>query len=595
MPNKKIKTEKQQADFFEQAYSQTLKAIPESARCVYDIQLADTTIRLLFPNHAFLELLTPALQHLHVTQVNNKDSIDAYFYIWDSESTGLDMPMPSCTKADYTDRGDIWGFDSKRYQLAFHWSDFSVNLFDLKKNIGIFWVQNSNSLPYWSKASPLRTLFHWWMKKNQAQLLHAAAIGTEKGAVLVTGKGGIGKSSTALAGLATGLQYIGDDYVIVKLTPHPRVFSLYSSAKLNPDQTNQFPQLALQLTHIEEDEKTSFYLYPVFSQQISLSLPIVAILTPEFSAQSQTIFSPVSKELLQGAASLTTMSQLPHSNQITYELIGDLIDQCPTMKIQLGSDLHGVANAIKNLIEQPQTIHSPSIAPNNSISLPLISVIIPIYNGAEFLAEAIDNILSQQYPSLEIIIIDDGSTDNIDQVVAGLSVDVRYLKRENKGPATARNIGIKDASSEFIAFLDVDDLWPKNTLLTLLTVLQEQPELDLVHGHAQLMRLDDKTKQYNFIGNPLESFKYYIGAGLYRASVFETVGLFDTDLRFAEDIDWYNRTNELGVNRQRLELVTLWVRRHGKNMTEGKTLLELSPLKAFKKTLDRQRLNNKIN
>jgi GT2 family glycosyltransferase len=103
------------------------------------------------------------------------------------------------------------------------------------------------------------------------------------------------------------------------------------------------------------------------------------------------------------------------------------------------------------------------------------------------------------------------------------------------------------------------------------------------------MELDAATGQYVSVGNPRESFPFYIGAALFRRRAFENVGLFDTDLRFAEDTDWFNRAIEIGIGLERLPQVTLLVRRHGQNLTHGKSLVELNPLRVFKKVLDRKR------
>jgi hypothetical protein len=127
----------------------------------------------------------------------------------------------------------------------------------------------------------------------------------------------------------------------------------------------------------------------------------------------------------------------------------------------------------------------------------------------------------------------------------------------------------------------------------LLQLLQANPALLVVHGLAQMLVLDTATHTFNPEGNPIESFPYYIGAGLYRRAAFDQIGLFDASLRFAEDTDWYTRLKESRLPYQRLMQVTLKVRRHGGNMTAEKTPEEMraTSLLAFRKALERAKKN----
>ncbi len=586
------RSEIEQKAFFDHVYEKTLKAQCARGAIEHFFDVAGTKVRLLFAGDRLVRELVPALEHLRAAP---SAQADVTFNIWDSETTGVDMPPPPCDRTHFTDRGDIWGFNSERFRIAFHWIECSVNLMDRDSKTAVFWVQTGDTLPYWTKASPLRTLFHWWMEMNGRQLLHAAAVGTRNGAVLITGQGGVGKSTTALAALAHGMNYVADDYLIVGLDPEPKVYSLYSTAKLNPDQVDTFPQFAPLISPGGScsEEKAVMYLFPQFASQISPALPLRAILTPRITGGSGTTLAPADRETLYRAAAFTTMSQLPYVGRRTHDFIGRLTECLPGFDLALGSDLEGIVQEIVGLLALEADLSSSFTSSASRTpaagATPLVSVIVPVYNGAAFLRDAIENILAQGYPSIEIIVVDDGSTDDIDSAVASLSTNIRFFKQNNSGASAARNRGIQDSSGEFIAILDVDDLWPENNLKVLVDVLREQTHIDVVHGHGQLMELDDATGQYEYVGNPRESFPFYIGAALFRRSVFETVGLFDTKLRFSEDTDGFNRAHEIGVALKRLSLVTLLVRRHEQNMTHGKSLIELNTLQVFKKALDRKR------
>ena len=89
----------------------------------------------------------------------------------------------------------------------------------------------------------------------------------------------------------------------------------------------------------------------------------------------------------------------------------------------------------------------------------LVSIIIPTYNRAKLVTEAVQSALSQTYTNFEILVIDDGSTDNTEEMLKKYDNDIKYIKTERSGPGRARNLGISRAKGEFIAFLDSDDLW----------------------------------------------------------------------------------------------------------------------------------------
>jgi hypothetical protein len=466
---------------------------------------------------------------------------------------------------------------------------------DLETNTGIYWVQTAKTLPYWVHASPLRTLFHWWMEKNECQLLHASAVGTDNGAILITGKGGIGKSTTALSCLQSGLFYLADDYLVVRLEPDPLIYSLYCTAKLNADHIVNFPDFSRFVKNMEklDQEKAVMFLHPHLGNQIVSEMPLKAIVTPKVVDADNTIIIPGERWTIQRAMSFTTMSQLPYVGHHTNDFISKLSSTLPIYSIELGRDLKKIPVAVSDFLDD-LPYHKSAPLPaygsfDNSVTKPLVTVIIPVYNGERFISDAVDNVLSQNYNPIEIIIVDDGSTDRTGEIINQIPVDIRYFKQENDGPSSARNRGIRDASGDFLVFLDVDDLWPENNLIYFVDEMLNDPAAEVIRGYAQIMEYNEDTGEYNLVGNPKEAFPDYIGAAIYRKSAFKHVGLFDTTLKFGEDQDWFNRANELRVNVKRLEDITLLVRRHGMNMTHGKDLVELNALKVFKKSIDRKR------
>jgi hypothetical protein len=583
-------SEEAQRDFFERVSERAELAMQSRGPRSLHLQLAGTTIRLDFAGPAMVQATTTALQHRLIARPSAP--VDAVFKVWDSVTTGIENVRPPWKNTDYSHRGDIWGFNSKRYLSSFHWGEHALNLFDTKTNTGIYWTQNAAHIPFWTRAAPFRSLFHWWTQHQGLQMMHGAAVGNADGALLITGRSGIGKSSTALTCLLSDMLFLGDDLLVVEHDPCPRVHCLYSTAKINWDQLRHFPGLENHLLPgtSREDNKACIALYPTFKPRLAQSLPLSLLVTPRFHKHAGTKLAPVTGELLQGAAALTTVSLLPHGGQQTYRFVRDLVRKVPVATLSLGQDRASIPKSIAGFLRPPiKDLQDTSETRPRSDNLPLITVIIPVFNGSQFLPEAVKCVTAQDYPSLEVIIVDDGSSDDIESAIRSLPVQVRFLRQANRGPGAARNMGIKNADGEFVAFLDVDDLWPDETLPTLSRYLLDHPHLDVVRGRAQLMLVDEAKGRCQDIGSPLESFTDYISAGLYRRSAFATVGLFDQTRYFGEDSDWFERFRAAGSNMHTLDLVTLFVRRHGANMTEDKNPAVLHKIRTIKNHLDDKR------
>jgi GT2 family glycosyltransferase len=576
------RSEEEQRGFYTAVVDRALEAQAQAGATTRLIELAGIRIRLVFAGQRLLDEFMGALAHLEL--VDWVGATDATFHLWDTESTGVAMLPPPLPSESFTDRGDLWGFSSFRYRSAFHWSEYSVCVFDSETQIGAYWVDRTSNLPYWARSSPMRTLFHWLMERHGRQLLHAAAIGTDAGGVLIVGKGGVGKSTTSLSSLVRGLRFAGDDYVVVGFDPEPTVWSLYCTAKVTPQQLAAFPDLEPLADPIGPgDEKAVIRLYPDHAERFARSLPLRWLVTPRFGEGPETRFEPISQVALHQAAAFTTLLQLPHAGATTHAFVARLIDALPGAQMTLGSDVSAVPGAIVRLIEEGADVEQARHA-----ARPLVTVIVPVFNGAHFLESAIASIVAQRYPALEIIIVDDGSTDEIEAAVVASPVDVRFFRQMNAGPAAARNRGLRDASGDLIAFLDVDDLWPEGTIEALFEIMEATPEADVVIGRAQMARIIDDCED-SFYDEPGGAYPYYIGSALYRRRVFDRIGLFDDGLRFAEDTDWFQRLKERGGDLRRIERTTLVVRRHGGNMTEGKTRVELGMIQALKRALDRRR------
>ena len=215
-------------------------------------------------------------------------------------------------------------------------------------------------------------------------------------------------------------------------------------------------------------------------------------------------------------------------------------------------------------------------------SRPLVSALIPVYNGAEFLADAIESVLAQNYAPLELVVVDDGSTDGSAELAESFD-GVRVIRQLNAGPSAARNTGLANTTGSLIAFLDADDVWPEGRLPRLLDALDHDASLDAVIGQLEMVRVENGS--FRSVMPP--QFGFQFGTALIRRSVFERVGPIDEAMRFSEDVDWFMRAREAGIRIGQIHEVVSLYRQHDGSLTAAPDDILLTL--AIKRSLDRRR------
>jgi glycosyltransferase involved in cell wall biosynthesis len=203
----------------------------------------------------------------------------------------------------------------------------------------------------------------------------------------------------------------------------------------------------------------------------------------------------------------------------------------------------------------------------------LISIVIPAFNGAEFLDSALASIDAQQFAEREVLLVDDGSTDELKAPAS-----VRYLRQSHSGPSAARNRGIRESRGEFLAFLDVDDLWDPGHLSRLHAALIAHPEAGIAQGRMRQLCGNRISGAYRMP---------YIGSSLFRREVFAVCGWFDETMTLGEDHDLLYRCWENDIVKIQVEEVSLIYRLHARNTSRGKNIR--SHLMVLKRRIERIR------
>ena len=211
---------------------------------------------------------------------------------------------------------------------------------------------------------------------------------------------------------------------------------------------------------------------------------------------------------------------------------------------------------------------------------PLVSVIIPCFNQSHFLGEAIESVVAQSYPHYEVVVIDDGSTDNVEEV-AGRYPGVRYIRQENSGLAAARNTGLRRSRGNYLVFLDADDRLVTEALEVGLAAFTTHPECAFVVGHCKEITVDGTpfpaserpcAHQDHYAALLSKCFIYPPATVMFRRSVFETVRNFDTSVSPCADYDLYLRVAKDFPIYCHHRVVAEY-RKHGANMTHNAALM----------------------
>jgi len=201
-----------------------------------------------------------------------------------------------------------------------------------------------------------------------------------------------------------------------------------------------------------------------------------------------------------------------------------------------------------------------------------VSVVIPCHNYGRFLPQTLASVLGQTYPVREIIVVDDGSSDDSAEVATSFP-GVRLIRQPKQGIAGARNSGAAVATGDLIAFLDADDLWPADSLEVRVSPLAEDKSLAATYGLVEqfLSPELDEDARARLVCREGQTAARLAGSLLVRRSVFETVGAFDTAHTMGETMDWIGRFDDLGAEAKSVESLVLRRRIHGANTVQSQS------------------------
>jgi glycosyltransferase involved in cell wall biosynthesis len=231
-----------------------------------------------------------------------------------------------------------------------------------------------------------------------------------------------------------------------------------------------------------------------------------------------------------------------------------------------------------------------------------ISVIIPTYNRAHFIQEALQSVLQQSHPAHEIIVVDDGSKDNTPALAEQFPPSVRYIRQTNAGPSSARNRGMRAATGNWIAFLDSDDLWVPEKLASQVEFLEKFPQVDFLFADMSIINDGEDSETPEILAQDVHTYfrdhasniddifaclmkvnAIPTSSVLFRKELLDQVGFFREDLRCSEDYEWWIRWS-FQARFGYLQKIVEKRRIHGANIIADRRLMLRTTLQVLEET-----------
>lgn len=342
------------ADFFKKISHSYHSAINQkTVQAQYFISIAGRTLCLSFAGRELERLVMPALAHL-ISSPPSAPSLT--IFIWDSKSTGAAMPeILFAPKNASSKEGYLISAENFRACFSLGEPSTQYSLLDTSRREAFFWVPHSGHISCADYAAPLRIIFSWWLKSQGLQMLHAAAVGTPQGGVLLAGKGGSGKSSTALACLESDLGYAADDYVVLSPTTPYKVYSLYNSGRWDRHgaQSFSYPMSKWVGPLSCEKEKAHLFVMEIFPEKILKEFPLLALLFPEIQKENvRARFSRIAPAEALRRLAPSTLLQLAESRGEGFDAMADLVKRIPAYSFGLSTDKAVLPRLISEFISE---------------------------------------------------------------------------------------------------------------------------------------------------------------------------------------------------------------------------------------------------
>jgi len=327
------------------------EAMDRLGQDVMHFDVAGLILRVRCAGPALRDLTRPSLAHAAIAAAEP----DLDVAVWDSGRSGVVLPAEAGRPADHTP----YGFARVRQQGPWYsyfdpWT-CSLTALDLERGEAAHWLPDGSTAPDGMRSAPFQALLNWWLPARGRAVIHGAAVGTEHGAVLLLGPSSAGKSTTALACVDSGFDYLGDDLCAITLESTAVVHRVYGSAKLLDADLARLPRLAPSVVNTERGPTQKAIVYPDRGRPdaIRLRRPLRAVLLLTAKGRPAPELEPVT-----AAAGLRLIApgiflNFPGHGQPELAALARLVAQVPCYRMGLAADLEANPRALRALLEAP--------------------------------------------------------------------------------------------------------------------------------------------------------------------------------------------------------------------------------------------------
>lgn len=317
-------------------------------------EVGGRAVRFRIAGERLVEAVWPALTHLPEVATGAATELD--IVAWDERETGVarpsspwrEPPVGEMCRQVLPPGGEDFRFPGGE--------DPAVWMMACRSRRVSFWVKrDERALETHHRAAPFLLFFQWWAEESGLRLLHAGCVGTEAGAVVLVGRGGSGKSTTALLCALGGLDYLSDDYCLVQTTGTPEAFALYGTGKLHRDHLARFPELAARAVDPGPDifRKPVIFLAKEWPERVVSRRRLLAVVAPQVVGSGPTRSVAIGPAEALRALGPSTLFQLPGgAHPQAWAELASLVRRLPCRRLELGGEVADVAPAVRRLIEE---------------------------------------------------------------------------------------------------------------------------------------------------------------------------------------------------------------------------------------------------